>query len=156
MRMCRSSAEPGGPRRCPAHARARLAASTAAVAELELREAALYRAASVDAIAATTLSYRANSGLREAHERVGDLRRQWITEGDRELIVSDYRQAYRDLLTARHRSDVARQPAQEALALLDDRRGHAHVALKEAGLSSEEADAYLDAIDRETGYAPPF
>ena len=35
-------------------------------------------------------------------------------------------------------------------------RGQSQVALNEAGLSPEDADAYLDVIDRETGFLPPF
>lgn len=154
--MCRSSGEPGGPRRCPAHARSRLVTSIAAVEELELREAALYRAASVAATVATQHSHHVTQRLHSAKSAVKDLREWAAEDGPNDAIIDEYREAYRDFLNARRAHDAAQEPTQEALSLLAHRRGQAQVALEKIGLTPADATNYLNAIDRKTGFTPPF
>ena len=75
--MCRSSTEPGGPRRCPSHAHAKLADALAEVLALEERELQLYREASQYASDLMGPSSRAHSWYRQAEREVEQMREQY-------------------------------------------------------------------------------
>lgn len=151
--MCRSSNEPGGPRRCPAHARAKLAAAIAEVDDLERREIKLYRQASKYAADLIAPAARASSCFAAPTRHVDQLR-EMASEG--ELDVTDYRDAYRDMLVARRSRHSTRTNQRAALDEVDVRRSQAQISLEKAGLPPAEAAQHLDTIDRETGFAPPF
>lgn len=150
--MCRSRFEPGGPSRCPAHARAQLGRSTAVVEELERREA-LFRAALAEAMDKTGRSYSAGQQL-EHLER--DLERVSARLEDDPEEDPEYCLLREEVAEARVRYAAARPPAAQAVTELHDRRQEAAQALVGAGVAAGVAQDHLDAIERETGFAPPF
>lgn len=154
--MCKSAAEPGGPRRCAGDVRAKLTASAAAVEALETQHEILFRAACQAAVATGAQRHRALSRSRQAAGRRDELREEIFEYGGVGAALSEYRAVYRELLIANREADALAAPAQAALADLDARRAHALSALQHSGLSAGEASAQLDNIERDTAFAPPF
>lgn len=150
--MCRSRHEVGGPRRCPAHARAQLGRSIAVVEQLEAREA-LFRAAIADAMDKTSRSYAASRTLNNLERDMDRIVNR--TEDDPEEDP-EYFLVREELSAARRRYAEARPPATRALAELNRRRQEASAALVGAGVAAGVAQEHLDSIERETGFAPPF
>lgn len=154
--MCKSAAEAGGPRRCAGDVRAKLSASVAAVESLETQHEALFRAACEAAVTTGQQRHRALSRRRAAAGRRDQLRDEIYEYGGDGSALSEYRDAYRELLAANRDADVTAAPAKAALAVLDRHRAAAGAALRAGGLSAAEADAQLDLIERDTAFAPPF
>jgi hypothetical protein len=150
--MCRSRHEVGGPRRCPAHARAQLGRSIALVEELEAREA-VFRAAIAEAMDKTGRSYSASRDL-ENLERELDRIVARIEDDPEE--DPEYCLVREELAEARQRYAAARTPAARAVADLKQRRQEASAALVGAGVAAGIAQEHLDSIERDTGFAPPF
>ncbi len=150
--MCRSRQEVGGPRRCPAHARAQLGRSIAQVEELEQREA-LFRAAIAEAMERTRRSYSASRTLDQIER---DLDRIAARLEDDPEEDPEYCLRREELAEARARYEEVRPPAQRAVAELEQRRQEAAAALVGAGVGAGVAQEHLDSIERETGFAPPF
>lgn len=154
--MCKSAAEPGGPRRCAGDVRAKLAASVAAVDALETQYEILFRAACELAVVTGAQRHRALSRSRHAAGRRDELRDEIYEYGGKGAALAEYRDVYRDLLVANREADATAAPAKAALAHLDARRAQALSALQSSGLSAGEANAQLDRIERDTAFAPPF
>ncbi len=152
--MCRSSNQPGGPRRCPSHAHRKFADALAEVLALELRELELYREASKYAADLMVPSSRASYWYRQAVQDVEQMRDEYGERSD--IDIEDYREAYRDMLAAKRASDQTHAEARQALDSLKGRREEATQALASAGLCGDEAERMLDGIDRDTALAPPF
>ena len=152
--MCRSREEPGGPARCPSHARARFAAALADVLALEAREVELYRQASARAAELAGPVDRAQAWYRQAQREVEDLRRLNSQSGV--VDVDRYRQAYRELLSAKRDADQARLAQRPAHDLLERRRSEAVAALRAAGVDGPSVDRILADIDIDTTLDPPF
>lgn len=152
--MCRSSNEPGGPRRCPSHAHAKFADALAEVLALEARELQLYREASQYAADLMGPSSRAHYWYRQAEREVEQLRDEY---GDRsDIHLEDYRQAYREFIAAKRAAEQTQAEQRQALDALKQRRATATDALLGAGVCGDEAERMLDGIDRDTTLAPPF
>ena len=152
--MCRSSNEPGGPRRCPSHAHARFADALAEVLALERRELELYREASKHAADLMVPTSRAHRWYRDVNRDVEQMRAEY---GDRsDFDTGGYREAYRDMLAAKREADRSALAERQALELVQRRRRSATEVLQTAGICSEEADRVITAIDRDTALEPPF
>lgn len=152
--MCRSSNEPGGPRRCPSHAQAKFADALADVLALELRELELYREASKYAADLMGPSSRAHYWYRQAEADVEQLREEHGERSD--IHLEDYREAYRELIAAKRAAEQTQTEERQALDALKGRRAEATHALVDVGLCGDEAERMLDGIDRDTALAPPF
>lgn len=148
--MCRSNREPGGPRRCPSHGRARFADALAEVRFLELRELELYREASKCVADLAAPAQQAQAWYRQAVQEVNHLRDD---AAERDIDTHHYRQAYREMRAAQRAAAQTRDREQEARNTLDERRAAATCLLSAAGL---DAQPVLDSIDIETTLAPPF
>lgn len=154
--MCKSAAEPGGPRRCAGDVRAKLAASITTVETLTSHHEILFRAACESAVTAGQQRHRALSRSRQAAGRRNELREEIYEYGGHGAALSEYRDAYRELLVADREVHATAAPAKAALAVLDQRRAAACAALQASGLSAAEANAQLDHIERDSTFAPPF
>jgi hypothetical protein len=151
--VCRSRHEPGGPARCPSHARARFADALAEVLALEARELELYRQASARVADLVGPVDRAQAWYRQAQRTVEDLR---MLNAENDIDPAQYRQAYRDMRSAQREADKARQAHRPARDLLERRRREAVAALSAAGLNEPSAERILDHIDIDTTLQPPF
>lgn len=152
--MCRSSNEPGGPRRCPSHAHAKFADALAEVLALEARELELYREASQYASDLMGPSSRAHYWYRQAEREVAQMREEY---GDRsDIHLEDYRQAYQEFIAAKRAAEQTQTEQRQALDALKQRRAAATDALLGVGVCGDEAERLLDGIDRDTALAPPF
>ena len=152
--MCRSANEPSGPRRCPSHAYAKYSRARAEVLALEIRELELYREISQLAADLIGPSASAHRCYREAVQQVEQLRAEYNASGD--IPLEDYREAYREMLSAKEKVDRISAVERQALDVVEQRRGTATEALSAVGICAEEADRVLTGIDRETTLAPPF
>lgn len=150
--MCRSQGERGGPRRCPAHARAQLQKSIAAVEELEKRETQLQAALAV-AVAAVQRSHRASQRLAMLEDAVGVLERAAEDEIDDD---PEYLGLREDVEAARSEWNRARPVSAAALAAVDRSRAEVAEVLVAGGMSGEQAAAHLDGVERASGFRPPF
>jgi hypothetical protein len=151
--VCRSRHEPGGPARCPSHARARFADALAEVLALEARELELYRQASARVADLVGPVEQAQAWYRQAQRTVEDLR---MLNAENDIDPAQYRQAYRDMRSAQREADKARQAHRPARDLLERRRREAVAALSAAGLNEPSAERILDDIDIDTTLQPPF
>lgn len=150
--MCRGHGEPGGPKRCPAHARLQLEKSIAAVEELEAREEQ-FRAALAVALDMTQRSHSAAERLSRLEHAVRA--REAELEDDPE-DDPEYLELQRALSDARRHHDAVRPGSTAALSVLRRRREQAAAALRAVGVNAAATTEHLDDIEVNAGFAPPF
>ena len=141
----------GGPRRCPAHARAQLQRSLGEVEELERREALLR-----DAIAVAMDTTARSHGAACEVDALGRELDRVAAHLDEDPESAEYWLLREELAAARDRVAVLDSQAREAVQELGRRRREAVQVLVGVGVSAAVAGEHLDSVERETGFAPPF
>lgn len=120
---------------------------------LEARELQLYRQASQHASDLVGPAAGTQAWYRQAQRDVEQLR---VRNAEQAVPAAEYRQAYRDMLTARQHADQIRQAQRPAEELLGRSRRDAIAALAARGVAERDAERVLDQIDADTALAPPF
>lgn len=181
--MCRSSREPGGPRRCSGDTRARLTALGTQVAELERVEKALTdalddaaeglrthngaRTAAVEAAARGEAQFKAAcheaqmlqrphaEAIRLQRDAAEDLKQLRGEDGPGE-DSAEYHEAQQRLQAADAQVRATRADLRVMHSRLDQSREIAWSGLVSAGATATEAVERLESLEVETGFSPPF